>query len=104
MIIYNVTVKVDDEIVDDWLKWMQDVHIPDVLRTGCFVDHDIMQLKFPKDDEGQTFAIQYSCESMNDLDTYHRSHATALQKDHIARYGDRVVAFRTILERFDKPA
>jgi len=36
MIIYNLTVKVDEAIAKDWLQWLLDVHIPDVLNTKCF--------------------------------------------------------------------
>lgn len=99
MIIYNVTAKVDEEILEDWLEWMRITHIPDVMKSGCFLEYHIMKLKFPKDEEGQTFAIQYTCRSMADLDEYHRKYATALQADHRARFGTQVVAFRTILER-----
>ena len=33
MIIYNVTVGVDKSIEADWLAWMKEVHIPDVIKT-----------------------------------------------------------------------
>ncbi len=102
MIIYNVTVKVDPSIEEDWLEWMRSTHIPDVMQTGCFVGNDIMQLRYPKDEQGATFAIQYTCEDMAQLEKYHREFASALQQDHVKRYGDRAVAFRTILEKLDK--
>lgn len=102
MIIYNVTVKVDTEIQAEWLVWMQDFHIPKVMETGCFTGYDIMRLRYPKDDEGMTFAFQYYCADMGQLEMYHREFATELQKDHSERYAQRVAAFRTILERLDK--
>ena len=39
MIIYNVTVSVEESIKKDWLTWMQDVHIPEVMATGIFQNH-----------------------------------------------------------------
>jgi hypothetical protein len=77
------------------------VHIPEVMDTGCFVSHDILRLKYPHDDEGKTFAIQYTCQDMKMLEHYHREFAQDLQKDHVDRYGDKAVAFRTILEKVD---
>ncbi|MDX1476991.1 MAG: DUF4286 family protein [Saprospiraceae bacterium] len=97
-IIYNVTVKVDPEIETEWLTWMQDVHIPEVLDTGCFTGCAIRKLRFPKDDDGSTYTFQYHCARMADLDRYHNEFAAALQRDHSERYRDRFVAFRTILE------
>ena len=37
MIIYNVTVNIEDSIHDEWLKWIKN-HIPQVLATGKFID------------------------------------------------------------------
>ena len=37
MIVYNVTVNIDKNIVDDWLTWMKEIHIPEVMKTGFFI-------------------------------------------------------------------
>ncbi len=102
MIVYNVTTKVDSEIQVDWLEWMQNVYIPEVMKTGCFAGFDILQLRYPRDDEGKTFAVQYYCTDMEQLEQYHRDYATKLQRKHSDKYGNRVAAFKTILERLDK--
>ena len=45
MIIYNVTVSlVDQSIHQDWLKWMKEIHIPEVMDTGFFLDNKICRL------------------------------------------------------------
>ncbi|MCE3229382.1 MAG: hypothetical protein K0S32_3933, partial [Bacteroidetes bacterium] len=33
MFIYNVTVNISNDIHTDWLKWMKEIHIPDVMKT-----------------------------------------------------------------------
>ena len=38
MIIYNVTVNVDEDVLNSWLDWMTKNHIPDVLDTGLFIE------------------------------------------------------------------
>ena len=44
MIIYNVTVSlVDQNIHQDWLKWMKEIHIPEVMDT-VFLDNKICRL------------------------------------------------------------
>ena len=102
MIIYNVTVKIDAQIEKEWLTWMQDIHIPEVIDTACFTGYDIMRLKYPVEDEGMTFAIQYYCTDMKKLEKYHREYAADIQRHHSEKYGSDVAAFRTILERLDK--
>ena len=31
MIVYSVTVNIENEVHDDWLSWMKNKHIPDVM-------------------------------------------------------------------------
>jgi len=97
MIIYNVTVKVDLDVHEEWLDWMRRVHIPDVLATGLFTDHRICRV-LQDESDGMTYATQYFCESMKNLQEYAARHAKRLQDDHTARYKDKYVAFRTVME------
>ena len=59
MIIYNVTVKVEERIAPDWLKWLKGEHIPEILATGCFTEAVVFDLLEPYDGEGVTFVVQY---------------------------------------------
>lgn len=97
MIIYNVTVSVDEHIADEWLAWMKAKHIPDVMATGLFVEYRILRV-LSGEHSAQTFAIQYTLESHAHLNQYQLEHAPALQKEFIDRYGEKATAFRTVLE------
>lgn len=99
MIVYSVTVNVEDSIHHDWLSWMKNKHIPDVMATGFFTSYRFLKvINRDKEEEGSTYNIQYSCASMADLHHYQIKHAPALQKEHTERYEDKFVAFRTLLE------
>jgi len=100
MIIYNVTVKIDNEVHDEWLSWMRSVHIPEVMETNCFVKNQIAKV-LVDDTDGVTYSIQYSCESMDVLNQYFDLHAKRLQQDHTDKYKEKFVAFRTLLELVD---
>ena len=97
MIIYNVTVSVEESIKADWLTWMQDVHIPEVMATSVFLKSQINRV-IVQGDSDNTFAIAYTCASMKDLHQYQIKFATELQQKHVARYGNKAVAFRTLME------
>ena len=43
MYIYNVTTKVHFSIQKEWLQWLQDEHIPEILETDCFTSTSILQ-------------------------------------------------------------
>lgn len=97
MIIYNVTVNIDAAAHDEWLKWMKEVHIPDVLKTGLFTQSKICKV-LVEEESGITYSIQYTCRTSADYETYKNQHAAALQKEHTERFGGKFVAFRTLLE------
>lgn len=96
MIIYNVTVNIDAEVHDDWLRWMKEEHIPAVMATGLFLDHRMSRVL--ADDGGFTYAIQYGCADLETYERYQREHAARLQAETRRRYEGRFAAFRTLLE------
>jgi hypothetical protein len=97
MIIYNVTVKVEYEIEQDWLDWMKNVHIPEVMKTNCFQSYKMLKLLM-EDPEGTNYAIQYFCENMEKMNEYNEKFAPSLKEAHANRYKDKFIAFRTLLE------
>jgi len=98
MIIYNVTVNIENSVSAEWLNWMQQKHIPEVMATGMFVDHRILRLIGDEETGGTTYAIQYSAKTMDDYQRYRTEFAPALQKDALDHFGDKFTAFRTLLE------
>ena len=95
-VIYNVTVSVDVDVSEDWLDWMKNVHIPDVMSTGMFEEARISKV-LGEEEGGKTYAIQYLCGSMEVYEKYQRECAPRLQADHMKRYGNKTAAFRTLL-------
>ena len=99
MILYNVTVSIDDDIENEWRTWMKEIHIPEVIQTGFFLKHRMLKLLNQQPDAtGMTYAIQYELANIGKLDTYLEHHAPALQKKHNEKYGNKCLAFRTVLE------
>lgn len=101
MILYNVTVSLDENIETDWLTWMKEDHIPKVMNTGMFVDRKIFRLLSHEQEGAITYAIQYFADSINHIHEYQEKHAEALQTEHTEKFKDKFVAFRTMLEHVD---
>jgi hypothetical protein len=97
MIIYNVTVNIENDVREEWLNWMKSKHIPDVMSTGYFIDYKICKV-LVDEEQGTTYSIQYSCESHENLQEYQKLHAPRLQKEVADKYANKFVAFRTLLE------
>lgn len=98
MIVYNVTINVDDGIRQEWLQWMQQTHIPDVLATGKFREARICRVLVVEESGGTTYSVQYTAPDRNALERYYAEDAARLRQELADRYGDRLVAFRTELE------
>lgn len=100
MIIYSVTIIIDREIDSEWLAWMRETHIRDVLRTGCFLGARISSaLDSPPSEK--TYVIHYECRSLEDYQRYCANFARALQKEHTDKFAGRFRASRQILEEVE---
>jgi hypothetical protein len=97
MILYNITVNIDYDVHDDWMKWMKEVHIPDVMNTGLFIENKICRI-IAEEEGGKSYSIQYLCKDMETYERYQQEFATELQKEHTRRYYGKFVAFRTLLK------
>lgn len=98
MIIYNVTIKVDESIADLWLQWLLNEHVPEVMNTGCFSSHKVVRLLEVDDTEGPTYAVQYQAASKADYNRYLEKFASEMRQRSIDRWGNRFIAFRSVMQ------
>ncbi len=99
MILYNVTVNIDNEVCQEWLHWMKTAHMLDVLNTGMFKTAKIFRLLDVEQSEGTTtYAVQYFADSLTDVKHYQRHFAPALRAESEQKFGNRAVSFRTLME------
>lgn len=101
MILYNVTVKTDHSIAEAWLQWMKEEHIPEILATGCFTKASILRLLEVDDSEGPTHAVQYFAESKANYNRYLDKFAAELRKKAIQKWGEKFIAFRSVMQVVD---
>ena len=97
MIIYSVTITIQASIESEWVDWMNKVHVPDVLRTRCFVKCRFYKVLGSDDDE-LTYVLQYSCRSLEEYHRYRDNFAPALQKEHTDKFSGRFRGSRQLLE------
>ena len=98
MIIYNVTLKVDNSVADAWVLWMKTEHMGDLMNTGLFTDCRLCRLLDQDEADGKTYAAQYFCNSIKEYDTYIAEHADKMRAKGHEKFGGKFVAFRTVME------
>lgn len=98
MIIYNVTIKVENTIAAEWLVWMKQEHIPELMKTGLFVDYRMCYLLDQDEKDGKTYTVQYFCDSLEHYDNYISEHAPKMRDKGFQRFGNHFIAFRTVMK------
>jgi len=98
MIIYNVTINIDESIHDEWVSWMQQKHINDVLATGKFFKAKFIRVNVEEEMGGVTYCVQYFAEKRELLERYYKEDAEKLRAEGLKLFADKMLAFRTELE------
>jgi hypothetical protein len=98
MLIYNVTINIDKSVHNEWLLWMRDKHLPDMLATGKFTHAKMVKVLVEEDMGGVTYSIQYTTKDRQTLELYYKEDAERLRGDAQKLFPNKFVAFRTELE------
>jgi hypothetical protein len=98
MIVYCVQLSIDRECEPDWLHWMCQRHIPDVMNTGVFERYECLKQIETESTSAAVYQLRYYCPSLESLQHYQQTFAPGLQAEHSQRYAGRFTATRTILE------
>jgi hypothetical protein len=98
MFIYNVTTKVDWSIHDAWVKWMQEIHIPEVMAAECFENVQFVRLLEIDEEDGPTYAAQFTAPSKAMYNRYIEKHAPSLREKANAEWGNKYISFRTLMQ------
>jgi hypothetical protein len=98
MLIYNVTINIDESVHDQWLQWMREKHIRQVLDTGKFTSARLVKVLIEEQMGGITYSIQYTTDCKETLQKYYDEDAPGLREEGIRLFGDKMLAFRTELQ------
>lgn len=98
MIIYNVTINIDDTVHNQWVQWMTEKHIPEMLQLGKFTTAKMVKVLIKEEMGGTTYSVQYTTESMEMLQRYYNEDAPKMSEEGLKLFADKMVAFRTELE------
>jgi len=101
MIIYNVTTKVAWPVHEAWVQWMRDIHIPEVIGTGCFEKHQFVRLLETDEEDGPTYAVQYYAGSMAKYEEYLQLYRPSLRQQILAKWGSHTIGFSSLMQIVD---
>jgi hypothetical protein len=96
--LYIVYIAVAEARADSWSDWMREVHIPDVMATGCFAEAVVARDEEADRDGMRAWRIVYRAPSRGVYERYRDEFAEALQRDHTERYQGDFEARRELLD------
>lgn len=91
MVIYEVTAKVRAPLRTEFERYMTDIHIPDVVATGCFVSASFLRA-------ADRYRICYKLRDRSALDDYLASHAARLRAEFIEQFPEGIDISREVLD------
>jgi hypothetical protein len=97
MIIYNVTTIIEENIHEEYVKFMHEIHMPEVMATGKFTSCQLLRLTEPVN-EGITYCAQYLTDSSAKLSEYRETYSPKLQEAFNESFENKYVSFRSVLE------
>ena len=98
MIVYNITVKPDPQIAEDWLSWCTQEFIPGMLNTGCFGNTRVLQMLEVDNSDGPTYTIQFNAESKALYNLYREKHADYILEKAQEIWENRFVSFHSVMQ------
>lgn len=102
MYIYNITTNIEEASEREWLQWMQDVFIPEMLATGKFSEAKMTKVLVKEDMGGVTYSVQYTTDSLATLQSFYNEEATALKNKVLSKFAGKYVFFETEMQLISK--
>lgn len=96
--VYNITIKVQAAIAEDWLRWQKTEHIPEIMSTAMFYDYKLYRLLEQDDAEGPTFITQFFAATKDNYEQYILDFAPSLREKAFTKWGNGFVGFRSVLQ------
>lgn len=97
MLIYNTTFQVDDDVRENFLIWIKESYIPEVLKHGALKMPRICRILSHRD-EGSVYSLQWEVENSGLLHSWHLEQGVRLNEELTKLFKDKVIGFPTLME------
>lgn len=100
MVLYNLTIIIEESINEEWYHWIKNVFIPKISSTNLFISHRVLRV-LQSPNEGITYCIQFVAESSVQFDEFSSLHAPAIMNLHTQKFENKYVSFSSLMEYMD---
>ncbi len=100
MILFNITIIIEEAINQEWLDWMNENFIPKALETKFIVSHRLLKV-IGSPNEGITYCLQFIIDNIGYYQEFQENLLPELMKMLSAKFENRFVSFSTLMEFVD---
>lgn len=97
MVLYNLTIIIDEAINIEWQNWIKTVFIPKISETNLFISHRLLKV-LNSPNEGITYCLQFVAENEEKYETFASEHAPSIMELHTQKFRNQCVSFSSLME------
>ena len=97
----NITTKVDNDILAEWITWQKEVHIPALMNTGCFQKYRFQQLLEQDETDGKIFVLRLVARIKGSYKVFLDQFENKLKNESFLKWGEKCFEFRSLLQNID---
>ncbi|ANI89174.1 hypothetical protein A9P82_07645 [Arachidicoccus ginsenosidimutans] len=99
MVSYNVFIKTEKEIENDFAQWFRKEHIPQIIATGCFEGFILSRQIEPIDNGNKVLVCRFFCKSFAEYQHYINDFSKKMRDDFPERFLNKYKISRTVEQR-----
>lgn len=95
---YNITTLVPEEIEEEWVKWIVEIHLKEILDTGLILQHYLYKLRDKNVQEGVTYTLQIFFKHLQDYEKFKTLYEQKLLEKRKENWGNACLSFISSME------
>jgi hypothetical protein len=98
MLLYNITIGIDPDIEQEWIAWMKENFIAEVMATRLFAESKLYKVLHEDESGSISYSAQFFAHDIKHVTQYLELYAPPIIEKHRARFVNKHVVFQTLLE------
>jgi hypothetical protein len=100
MILYNITIIIEEGVENEWLNWVNTNFVPEALSTNLLVSSRLLKV-LDSPNEGFTYCLQFIADNIHNYNEFKNLHAVKILDAHTIEFKNKSVFFSSVMEFID---
>jgi hypothetical protein len=101
MIIYNTTYHIDKQILEEVLRYLKEIYIPQAVESGFLQSPHLSRVMNTPEEEGTGIALQFHVKNQETLHYWLEHEGRSYHQQLSKKFGEKILGFVTLLEELD---